>query len=167
MSKPLSAKTQWEKDMYLYWAQYWAVACNSVSISGFRGATVFLLPPVFRFKKAFSSLRAGKDILLQESKLGVQAFKGFMGWGFTNRIITWRQLESLAQSGNKLTWEVKLVKLRLVLRGIAGRPASLGKFAGGWRRSKFTDFGLICSRGPGAAPPGAPANLRKLAVQNS
>ena len=29
------------------------------------------------------------------------------------------------------------------------------------------ELGLICSRGPGAAPPGAPANLRKLAVRNS
>jgi hypothetical protein len=28
-------------------------------------------------------------------------------------------------------------------------------------------LGLICSRGPGAQPPGAPANLRKLAVRSS
>ena len=29
------------------------------------------------------------------------------------------------------------------------------------------ELGLICSRGSGAAPPGAQANLRKLAVRNS
>ena len=49
----------------------------------------------------------------------------------------------------------------IVLRGIASRPASLGKFAGGWRRSKFALANLQQGSG-GAAPVGSPIFTNNL-----
>jgi hypothetical protein len=73
---------------------------------------------------------------------------------FHNRRANTYSCKDLQPSARILIAYIRANEYYVVLLGIAGRPAPLGKFAGGWRRSKFAlaNLGYFASRGPKRLP---------------